>query len=45
MIIVVIEIIKKYNLSTKMERVEINPLITLKPQKVAVSLNPRSNER
>ncbi|WP_190811121.1 cytochrome P450 [Flagellimonas sp. S3867] len=41
MIIAVVEIIKKYNLSTKMEKVDINPMITLKPKEVFINFDPR----
>ncbi|SNZ01045.1 cytochrome P450 [Flagellimonas pacifica] len=41
MIIAVVEIIRKYNLSTEMGEVEINPMITLKPKEVFASFNPR----
>jgi len=41
MILVVANLIKKYRFSTPMEKVEINPMITLKPKEVIVNFIPR----
>nr|WP_299175072.1 cytochrome P450 [uncultured Allomuricauda sp.] len=41
MTIAIAELVKKYRLSTKMTKVEINPMITLKPKEVFVSFNVR----
>ncbi|UII76974.1 cytochrome P450 [Flagellimonas sp. HMM57] len=37
MVMVMVEIIKKYHISTKMPRVEINPMISLKPKEVKLN--------
>ncbi len=41
MIIVVSTLVKKYEISTSMKNVEINPLITLKPKEVRLKFNKR----
>ena len=41
MIMVVVSLIKKYRISTKMDSVEINPMITLKPKEVKLSFHKR----
>lgn len=41
MIVLVIEIIRKYHISTKMDKVEINPMISLKPQEVILQFSQR----
>ncbi len=43
MIMVVVEIIKRYKLSTPMTTVNINPMITLKPQEVLVNFKSRED--
>ena len=41
MIMVVASLVKKYSISTKMDTVEINPMITLKPKEVKLSFHKR----
>jgi cytochrome P450 len=41
MILVVANLIKKYKFSTPMDKVEINPMITLKPKEVILNFIPR----
>tara|TARA_R110002051_G_scaffold159536_2_gene230937 strand:- start:60148 stop:61476 length:1329 start_codon:yes stop_codon:yes gene_type:complete len=41
MIITVAEILKKYTITTEINEVEINPLISLKPKKVPLQFSPR----
>nr|WP_299383297.1 cytochrome P450 [Allomuricauda sp.] len=41
MLIAVVEIVKKFRLSTAMEAVDINPLITLKPQRINLKFEKR----
>ena len=40
-LMVLMEIIKKYHIDTKMETVEINPMISLKPKEVRLNFRPR----
>ncbi|WP_435624661.1 cytochrome P450 [Flagellimonas sp.] len=44
MLMVLIEIVKKYQITTKMDTVEINPMISLKPKEVTLSFVPRWGE-
>lgn len=41
MLMVLIEIVKKYHITTKMDKVEINPMISLKPKEVVLNFIPR----
>ncbi|MEM9361258.1 MAG: cytochrome P450 [Bacteroidota bacterium] len=41
MLMVLIEIVKKYRINTAMERIEINPMISLKPKEVSLNFTPR----
>ncbi|PRX57720.1 cytochrome P450 [Flagellimonas meridianipacifica] len=41
MLMVLIEIVKKYHITTKMDKVEINPMISLKPKEVVLNFKPR----
>ncbi|WP_422858975.1 cytochrome P450 [Flagellimonas sp. S174] len=41
MLMVLIEIVKKYHINTKMDTVEINPMISLKPKEVVLNFTPR----
>nr|WP_298994405.1 cytochrome P450 [uncultured Allomuricauda sp.] len=41
MLMVLIEIVKKYHINTRMDTVEINPMISLKPKEVVLNFTPR----
>ncbi|MEM9077245.1 MAG: cytochrome P450 [Bacteroidota bacterium] len=41
MLMVLIEIVKKYHINTKMDSVEINPMISLKPKEVVLNFTSR----
>jgi cytochrome P450 len=43
MIMVIASLVKKYRISTKMDFVEINPMITLKPKEVKLSFHKRKS--
>ena len=43
MILVLVEVIKKYEVSSKLNAIEINPLISLKPKNVPLYFKMRVN--